>query len=385
LIPYSKQYIDQEDVDAVTAVLGQKFITQGPQTQVFEKQICDIVDAKYSVACNSATSALHLACLAMDIQKNDLVWTSPISFVASANAARYCGAEIDFVDINYETNNICPTSLKEKLSSAKAENKLPKLLIVVHLCGLPCDMKAISSVAQEYGVSIIEDASHALGAKYNGKPIGNCEYSEMCVFSFHAVKIVTTAEGGVVTTQNPKLYKKLATLRSHGIIRETKNNKYDIPNEIFYEQIQLGFNYRMSEIHAALGISQLKKLKIFHKSRCETFKYYLKNIDNRLITLPYFAKSYISAHHLFVIKIEKLNNKNLRNNLFNLMKKNKIQTNLHYIPIFLQPDFLRFSIDPCLYPNAMRYFETALSIPIFPKMREDERNKIVNILNNFKG
>lgn len=385
MIPYSKQTINDQDVDAVLNVISQKFITQGPQVSIFEEDICKTVHADYAVACNSATSALHIACLALDISSNDLVWTSPISFVASANAARYCGAEIDFVDIDPDTNNISITALSQKLETAASSGKLPKCLIVVHLCGLSCDMEQIAALSKQYGFYIIEDASHALGAQYKGKPVGMGEWSDLCVFSFHAVKIITTAEGGVVTTNNPALNKKLMSLRSHGIIRDNKENEFGVPPEIFYRQIELGYNYRMSELHAALGVSQLKRLHDFHHERQKIFEYYQQNIKNKLVTLPLVFEDKISSHHLFVIKVLNDNETNHRNQLFDLMKREGIQTNLHYIPIFLHPDFKQFNINPENFPNAMDYFYTALSIPLYPYMSDNDKDHVVETINGYEA
>ena len=385
MIPYSKQTLNQDDVDAVLEVLSQKFITQGPQVTVFENEICKTVSANHAVACNSATSALHIACLALDIGPGDMVWTSPISFVASANAARYCGADIDFVDIDPDTNNIAADVLSQKLKNAAAQNKLPKCIIVVHLCGLPCDMEEISALAKEYGIYVIEDASHALGAQYQGKSVGNGDFSDLCVFSFHAVKIITTAEGGIVTTNSPDLHQKLIALRSHGIIRDGAENEFGVPSDIFYRQTQLGYNYRMSELHAALGVSQLQRLDTFYQERQKTFDHYCQHIRNDHIVLPHGYDDRQSSHHLFVIKAPMQGQDNIRNALFHYMKAEGIQTNLHYIPIFLHPDFKQYGIDPDDFPNAMRYFNTALSIPLFPFMTTEDRDHVVAVINGFEA
>ena len=384
LIPYSRQSIGQEDINSVVEALSQKLITQGPQVKNFETSVCQVVNSKFASACNSATSGLHMACMALGVTSTDIVWTSAISFVASANAARYCGAQIDFVDIDPVTNNISIELLKKKLKAASVENRLPKCLIVVHLSGLPCDLREISFLAKEYDFRVIEDASHALGASYFGAPIGSGEYSDMCVFSFHAVKIITTAEGGVVTTNCSRLAEKLNILRSHGIVRDGNNNDYDVPPEIFYRQVTLGYNYRMSEMGAALGISQIKKLETFSVKRQKIFERYQAEISNDLVALPVCQEDRVSSNHLFVIKLKALHRHNARNLLFEEFSKQGIQTNLHYIPIFLHPDFEKYRVDKKHFPNSMEYFQNALSIPMFPDMTQKQIDKVINILNDFR-
>ena len=298
MIPYGKQNINKDDISSVIKVMESNYLTQGPTTPKFEKKLTKYCNAKYAVAVINATSALHLACLALKVEKNDIVWTSPITFVASANAARYCDAIIDFVDINLETYNLCPQKLEEKLKSAKKTGKLPKVIIVVHLAGQSCDMKKIHKLSLEYGFNIIEDASHCIGGKYDEKPIGNCEYSDITVFSFHPVKIITTCEGGVCMTNDKTLYNTIYNLRSHGVVRNQSDMKNISHGPWYYEQVNLGYNYRLNDLQAALGISQMERLDKFIKERHKIAKMYDKVFkSSETITTPYQSpKSYSSFH-----------------------------------------------------------------------------------------
>ncbi len=299
MIPYGKQDINQQDIDSVLDVLKSDFLTQGPQVPAFENALVEHTGTSYALAVNSATSALHMACLALGLGQGDWLWTSPVTFVASANCGLYCGAKVDFVDIDPDTYNMCPIRLEEKLIKAKIEGKLPKVVVPVHLCGQPCDMAAIGKLAKEYGFKVIEDASHAIGGRYQDQPIGNCEHSDITVFSFHPVKIVTTAEGGAALTNSKELADKMALLRSHGITRDPELMRGESHGSWYYQQIDLGFNYRMTELQAALGVSQMKRLNEFVSARHELAQGYYTKLENLPVTLPYQLPDTYSGLHLF--------------------------------------------------------------------------------------
>ncbi|MDC3164345.1 UDP-4-amino-4,6-dideoxy-N-acetyl-beta-L-altrosamine transaminase, partial [Prochlorococcus sp. AH-716-F13] len=336
LIPYGKQNITPEDIEAVLKVLKSDLITQGPNINIFEKAINDKLDCKFSVAVNSATSALHISCLALELSSNDTLWTVSNSFVASANCGRYCGAQIDFVDINPKTGLMCIDHLKKKLEEAKKLNCLPKIVIPVHLTGTCCDMAIISELSKIYNFKIIEDASHAIGGKYKCEYIGNCKYSSITIFSFHPVKIITTGEGGLATTNNPKIYERLKALRTHGIVKEKEKFLFDPPGPWHYEQQYLGLNYRMTDIHAALGISQLKRLDEICIKRNSLLERYKEKISTEKINFLEIPSDCFSSVHLCVIKLKKLD-KNIHRKFFDFFRNNKIGVQLHYAPIHLQP------------------------------------------------
>ena len=375
MIPYGRQNIDNSDIEAILKVLKSDFITQGPTTPEFEKAIAKKTDSKYSCAVNSATSALHIACLSLDIGKDDIVWTSPISFVASSNCALYCGATVDFVDIDKTSYNICVKKLSEKLITAEKEGKLPKALIAVHLSGQSCDMKTIKQLSKKYNFKIIEDASHAIGGKYLGKPIGNCRYSDITVFSFHPVKIITTCEGGICTTNDPNLYTKLCRYRSHGITRQPKEmiNKPDGP--WYYEQLDLGFNFRLNDLMSALGLSQLKKLDKFISEREKIAKLYDALFENTTIITPKQSNDAISSRHLYIIRVPKN-----RNVIFENLRNNGIGVNIHYIPIYRQPFYKKYKFKYQDFVEAENYYKEAISIPIYPGLTESQQKKIVKII-----
>ncbi len=385
MIPYGKQHINKDDIDSVIEVLNSDFLTQGPIVPKFEEAISSYCKSGYGVAVTSATAGLHIACLALDLKKGDLVWTSPNSFVASANCAIYCGADIDFVDIDPHSHNISVDALKEKLEEAEKNGSLPDILIPVHLSGLPCDMKEIYQLSQKYGFKIIEDASHAIGSKYSIKKnysVGNCMYSDITVFSFHPVKIITTGEGGLCVTKNKDLSNKMQKLKSHGITRY-QNNTQDTGIEKWnYAQDIIGFNYRMTDIQAALGLSQLKRLDDFISMRNIIAKFYWDNLKNLPIDLPINQDDVLSSFHLFILKLNK-NSKKSRNDLYKFLTDNGIGVNFHYIPIYRHPAYekLGFKKDYCR--EAEIYFERALSIPIFPNLSEDDLYKIVNSIRLF--
>ena len=381
-IPYGRQSINKEDIQAVTDVLQSDFLTQGPVVPKFENAIAQYCDVKYAFAVNSATSALHIACLALDVRPGDVVWTSPISFVASANCAMYCGANIAFVDIDAKTYNMCPQKLEQKLIQARKDGALPKVVIPVHLCGQSCDMQAIYKLSREYGFSIIEDASHAIGGKYLDKPVGNCQYSQITVFSFHPVKIITTGEGGMAVTNDPQIGAKMARLRSHGITRDTQFMTKEPDGPWYYEQLELGYNYRMTDIHAALGLSQFNKLDEFVTERHQIAKRYdslFKDID---VMAPYQNENNYSAFHLYVIRMRHDKKNISRNEMFNRLRNNGIGVNLHYIPIYRQPYYAKIGYQPADYPESEKYYAEAISLPIFPGLTALQQEEVVEHFEN---
>ncbi len=381
MIPYSKQKITNKDIHSVNKVLKSNFITQGKTIEIFEKKICNFVKAKFGVASNSATSSLHIACLALDLKSNDILWTVANSFVASANCARYCGATVDFVDINPNTFNIDVDHLERKLKKTK-KNKLPKILVVVHFAGEPAEMKKIYKLKLKYKFKIIEDASHALGAKIKNNFIGSCKYSDLAVFSFHPVKPITTAEGGIATTNKKDLYVKMQMLRNHGITRDLKLYKNKINHHWYYEQQLLGFNYRMNDIEAALGISQLSNLIKYNKQRSKIVKYYKKILKNLPIKFQNLIGENSSTHHLCVIKINLKKLKISYNNFFEKLRKKNIGINLHYLPIYSQPYYQKLKKYPKL-KNTEDYYRSAISIPVFPGLSEKKLRYICETLKNL--
>jgi len=380
MIPYGRQDINQQDINAVVEVLKSDFLTQGPQVPAFEQAIIDACDAKYAVAVNSATSALHIACLALGLGNDDWLWTTPNTFVASANCALYCGAKVDFVDIDPRTYNLCAKQLEKKLIAAQKVGKLPKIVIPVHFSGQSCDMQAIHELAKKYGFSIIEDASHAIGGKYKGEPIGNSRYSDITIFSFHPVKIVTTAEGGMAVTNNAKLAEQLDLLRSHGITRDEKLMTQDMDGPWYYQQIALGFNYRMTELQAALGLSQMQRLEAFVIKRHELASRYDNLLQDLPITLPWQHPDSYSARHLYVIRLqlEQINITHL--DVFNALRAAGIQANLHYIPVHMQPYYQKMGFASGQFPEAEKYYKEAISIPLFSAMTEGQQDTVCSTL-----
>lgn len=380
MIPYGRQEITEADIDAVVAVLRSDHLTQGPAVPAFEAAVARYCGAAHAVAANSATSALHLACLALGVGKGDRVWTSPITFVASANCALYCGASVDFVDIDPRTYNMSVECLAEKLKHARACGSLPKVVIPVHLCGQPCDMLAIHALGQEYGFRIIEDASHAIGARYRGDPIGNCRYSDIAVFSFHPVKIITTGEGGMAVTNDPGLAARMQLLRSHGITRDPSQMTHESDGPWYYQQIALGFNYRMTDIQAALGISQLERLESYVSRRRQLADQY----DVLLAGLPVFTpsrdESSRSAMHLYVIRLRLDTIEVSRREVFGALRAQGIGVSLHYIPIHTQPYYQDMGMDSAALIEAERYYASALSLPLFPALSDAEQRRVVTCL-----
>ena len=381
MIPYGRQDISELDVKAVTEVLLSDFLTQGPKINEFEKSLTSYTGAKHAVAVNSATSALHIACLALGVGPRDVVWTSPITFVASANCALYCGAEVDFVDIDEKTYNMCPLKLEAKLRKAKITGHLPKVVIPVHLAGQSCEMDKIAKLSQEYGFKVIEDASHAIGGKYKGIPIGDCRYSDITVFSFHPVKIVTTAEGGALLCNDEKIKDKLHLLRSHGITRDEKQMTHASHGPWYYEQIDLGFNYRMTDIHAALGISQMGRLNDFIQKRHEVANRYFKELSDLSIQLPYQHPDTFSAYHLFIIKLKK-NVKKSHKEVFVELREKGIGVNLHYIPVYQHPYYEKLGFKKGDFPLAEDYYSGAISIPMYSSLTVDDQMKTCQSIKN---
>ncbi|MDO8651857.1 MAG: UDP-4-amino-4,6-dideoxy-N-acetyl-beta-L-altrosamine transaminase [Undibacterium sp.] len=378
-IPYGRQDVDQNDIDAVISVLKSDFLTQGPAVPRFETAVATYCDAKYAIAVNSATSALHIACLALDVGPGDVVWTTPITFVASANCARYCGAEVDFVDIDEQTYNLSPTKLAEKLLVAQAQGKLPKVVIPVHLSGQSCDMEAIYQLSLQYGFKVIEDASHAIGGRYKNQAIGNSRYSDVTIFSFHPVKIITTAEGGMALTNNAELAKKMDLLRSHGITRDPSEMTHTPDGPWYYQQIELGFNYRMTELQAALGLSQMDRLDQFVAIRHKISKRYSELLSDVDISLPWQHPDSYSGLHLYVVRLRN-NSKAHHLAVFEGLRAAGIGVNLHYIPVYLQPYYknLGFEIGYC--PEAEAYYAEAISLPMYSNFTEAQQNFVVDTL-----
>lgn len=380
MIPYGKQEITQEDIDSVVDVLRSDFLTQGPQVPLFEQSLVNHTGAKYALAVNSATSALHIACLALGLGEGDYLWTSPITFVASANCGLYCGAKVDFVDIDESTYNMCPAKLEQKLIVAKAQGKLPKVVVPVHLCGQPCDMKAISKLADEYGFRIIEDASHAIGGRYFDEAIGNCRYSDVTVFSFHPVKIVTTAEGGAVLTNSSELAEKMSLLRSHGVTRDECLMQGEVHGSWYYQQVELGFNYRMTELQAALGVSQMKRLEQFVAARHGLAERYNKLLADLPLTLPFQLENTYSGLHLYVIRLQLSKLSISHRDVFEQLRERGIGVNLHYIPVHTQPYYQNMGFQYGDFPAAEEYYDEAISLPIFHVMTQSQQDEVVSCL-----
>ena len=383
MIPYGRHEISETDIDAVVEVLRSDFLTQGPMVPHFEKLVANYCGSDYAVAVNSATSALHLACLALELGPGDRVWTSPITFVASANCALYCGAIIDFVDINPFDFNMSVTALNEKLEFAAKTGALPKIVIPVHLAGQSCDMASIYDLSKKYGFKIIEDASHAIGGRYNSEPIGSCRFSDITVFSFHPVKIITSAEGGMAVTNDAKLADKMALLRSHGITRDEKKMTRPADGGWYYEQIALGFNYRLTDLHAALGVSQLKRLDQFVSRRHEIANIYHDALRDLSLALPAENSETYSSYHLYIVSLIESYHVARRGEIFEALRKQGVMVNLHYIPVHMQPYFTGLGFKKGSYPVAEDFYQRALSIPIFPSLTSDQQSYVVNCLHDI--
>ena len=380
MIPYGKQNINQADIDSVVNVLQSDFLTQGPQVPLFEKTVAGYCGAEFGVAVNSATSALHIACLALDLGKGDYLWTSPNSFVASANCGLYCGAKVDFVDIDQKTYNLSAVKLEQKLIQAKKENRLPKIVIPIHFAGQSCDMKKIHSLSQEYDFKIIEDASHAIGGKYLDKPIGGCQYSDITVFSFHPVKIITTAEGGLATTNDKELLVRMQLFRSHGVTRDPDLITKETEEGWYYQQIDLGFNYRMTELQAALGVSQMQRLDEFVSKRHILQERYDLLLSGLSVIKPYQDQDCYSALHLYPIQIDLNSVDKSRQQIFSEIRENNVGVNVHYIPIHTQPYYRQLGFKDGEFPNSESYYKAALSLPLYSGMSFQEQDKVVEFV-----
>lgn len=381
MIPYGRQEITEADIAEIEKVLRSDFLTQGPIVPKFEQSVADYCGAFHAIAVNSATSALHIACLALDLGPGDWLWTSPNTFVASANCGRYCGANIDFIDIDAKTYNISVDALSDKLIQAEKSGKLPKIVVPVHFAGQPCDMPAICDLSKRYGFKIIEDASHAIGSSYNQIKVGSCTHSDITVFSFHPVKIITTAEGGMALTNDKDVADKIYRLRTHGITNDEIKMEERPKDEIWnYQQIDLGFNYRMNDIQAALGLSQMKRLDKYVKRRQEIAKHYDNALKKLPLVTPWQSPSNYSSYHLYTILIKKnLTQKTQRQVYDELIKKN-IGINLHYIPVHRQPYYENLGFKKNNFPQAENFHREVLSIPIHPSLKEDQQSYVIETL-----
>ncbi|KQZ28521.1 UDP-4-amino-4,6-dideoxy-N-acetyl-beta-L-altrosamine transaminase [Mesorhizobium sp. Root552] len=379
-IPYGRQDISQADIDSVVEVLRSDFLTQGPVVPRFERAVADYCGAKYAIAVNSATSALHIACLALDLKPGDWLWTSPITFVASANCALYCGANIDFVDIDPHTYNLSVESLEIKLAAAERQGRLPKIVVPVHLCGQSCDMAPIHALAQRYGFRVIEDASHAVGGRYKGVPVGNCQFSDITVFSFHPVKIITSAEGGMALTNDAALAGRLELLRSHGITRDPALMTHEPDGPWYYQQIDLGYNYRMTELQGALGVSQMERIDNYVTRRHEIRHRYDLLLGSLPVTVPQQHADAYSALHLYVIRLRLDRITRSHHDAFVALRQRGIGVNMHYIPVHTQPYYKRLGFTFGAFPEAEAYYAEAISLPMFPTLREEQQDLVIDAL-----
>lgn len=377
MIPYGRQDISDADIQAVVNVLRSDFLTQGPVVPAFEQAVRTHCGAKYAVAVNSATSALHIACLALGVGPGDIVWTTPITFVASANCALYCGARVEFVDIDPRTFNMSVDCLAARLEKAEKAGCLPKVVIPVHLAGQACDMAGIHALGQRYGFKIIEDASHAIGGKYRGEPIGNCRYSEITVFSFHPVKIITTGEGGMAVTNDANIANRLVRLRSHGITRVQEEMTHVPDGPWYYQQLELGFNYRMTDIQAALGLSQLQRLEEFIAKRRVIAERYDDLFADFWLSPPWRDPNAYSAYHLYIAQLNGRNSGVRQKDIFERLRSFGILVNLHYIPIYRHPYFEAMGYDRTEFPEAEAYYAKAISLPIYPALTEAQQTEVV--------
>lgn len=385
MIPYGRQDISEQDIEAVVRVLRSDFLTQGPVVPEFERVVAAYCETKYAVAVSNATSALHIACLALNVGPGDLVWTSSITFVASANCARYCGADVDFVDIDPRTFNMSVSALAQKLEQAKRLGRLPKVVIPVHLCGQSCEMEAIHALSQQYGFRIIEDASHAIGASYQDAKVGNCAYSDITVFSFHPVKIITTGEGGMALTNDIELIKHMARLRSHGITRYPSEMTKPPDGSWYYQQTELGFNYRMTDMQAALGISQMQRLDQFFDKRHAVVTRYNALLQGSAIATPWQHPDTSSSFHLYVIRVPQGEATTPRNIVFERLRAEGVGVNIHYIPVYHQPYYAQMGFKAADFPEAERYYAEAITLPIYPDLSEADQGHVVKTLLSPSG
>lgn len=382
MIPYGRQDITKADIDAVVAVLGSTHLTQGPAVPRFEQAVIDHCKVRHALAVNSATSALHIACLALELGPGDWLWTTPNTFVASANCGLYCGAQVDFVDIDPSTYNLCPKALENKLIAAERAGRLPKIVVPVHLCGQPCDMQAIRALGVRYGFKIIEDASHAIGGRYLGEPVGNCHFSDITVFSFHPVKIITTAEGGMALTNNSKLAERMDLLRSHGITRNPALMTKGMDGPWYYQQVALGYNYRMTDLQGALGASQMDRLDQYVARRHELARRYDRLLMNLPVITPWQHPDGYSGLHLYVIRLQLDKIKKTHLQVFEALRAQNIIVNLHYIPVHTQPFYEKMGFRLGQFPESERYYAEAISIPMYPTMSEEQQDFVVAALHS---
>lgn len=374
MIPYGRQEITQADINAVVEVLQSDFLTQGPKVPEFEQRVAEHVGAKHATAVNSATSALHIACMALDLGPGDWLWTSPNTFVASANCGIYCGASVDFVDIDPATYNLFPDALEQKLTEAQENGRLPKVVVPVHLCGQPCDMQRIHALSQRFGFRIIEDASHAIGGKYHDQFVGSCQYSDITVFSFHPVKIITTAEGGMALTNDPELAQKLNLYRSHGVTRDPALMTHASDGPWYYQQVALGYNYRMTELQAALGLQQLTRLDDFVAARHRLADRYNAELRDLPVQLPCQLPDTYSGLHLYVIRVDQA----IHRQVFEMLRDHGLGVNLHYIPVHTQPYYQAMGFAYGDFPAAEQYYREAISIPMFHGMTDDQQTQVID-------
>ena len=379
-IPYGRQWVEEKDIRAVVNVLKSDYLTQGPVIEQFESAVAEYCGVKYAVAVSSGTSALHIACLAAELGKGDILWTSPNTFVASANCALYCDAKLDFVDIASHTYNISVDAMKAKLYEAKKNDSLPKVIVPVHIAGQSCDMEQIYHLGKDYNFTIIEDACHAIGGSYKGMKIGSCKFSDMTVFSFHPVKIVTTGEGGMVLTNKDDLYQKLIRLRTHGITRDNQFMEGESDGPWYYQQIELGMNYRMTDIQAALGLSQLDRIDEFIVRRRELVRRYNELFSDFPLTIPWQYSDAHSAFHLYVVRLKLDKIKKTRKEVFEELREKGIGVNVHYIPVHTQPYYRRLGFSCGQFPEAEKYYEEAITLPLYPSMTEKEQGYVVSTL-----
>jgi len=378
-IPYGRHMVSEADIEAVVNVLRSDFLTQGPAVPAFEQAVASYCQVQYGVAANSATSALHIACLALGLGPEDWLWTSPITFVASANCGLYCGAQVDFVDIDPRTFNLCPIELDKKLAQAEKNGRLPKVVVPVHMCGQPCDMAAIHALSVKYGFKIIEDASHAIGARYKGEPVGNCRYSDITVFSFHPVKIITTAEGGMAVTNNSELAKHMELLRSHGITRDAQQMTHAADGPWYYQQICLGFNYRMTELQAALGLSQMNKLDGAIARRHALANQYATLLQTLPIDTPWQHPDSHSSFHLYVVQLQPSCPRSHKD-VFESLRAQHIGVNLHYIPVHTQPYYAQMGFKAEAFRQAQNYYAKSISIPMYASLTDEQQHQVVQAL-----
>jgi len=380
MIPYGRQSIDETDIEAVIEALRSDYLTQGPTVPAFEQAVSERVGAGHAVAVNSGTSALHIACLALGLGPGDWSWTAPNTFVASANCGRFCGAEVDFVDIDPLTWNMSVASLKDKLVRARKDDRLPKVVIPVHFAGQPTEQEEIWSLAQEFGFNVLEDTAHALGGSRNSEPVGSCRWSSISIFSFHPVKVITTGEGGMALTNDEELAARMSMLRSHGITRDPVKLTHTPEGLWYYEQQSLGFNYRMTDLQAALGLGQLRRLGDFVERRNALAQRYDRLLEDLPLQLPTVHAQNRSAFHLYVVRLDSSATAKTHGYVFNELRRRGFIVQLHYMPVHLQPYYRDLGFGPGQFPEAEAHGESAISLPLYPALTEPEQDEVVSAL-----